>query len=344
MSEEGKSKPTIDDVAKHCGVSVATVSRVINGSSPVRKKLQEKVQNAIKELGFTPRPWVSRTRPEKIGIVVPNILNPFYSEIIHGAQEEADRQRLNLVIVNLTEDPGYQKQHLSLLKKWAFDGLMVMGTSLELESLITFREQENIPIVITVRKFENPQFPCLVMDAETATYQATKHLLSLGHTRIAYISGPPKWISSELRLESIQAALSEADLSLSPKLHRWCFPGLEEGTQVTNSLLDLPEKTRPTAILAFNDLLAIGAIHSIHNRGMDVPGDLSVIGFDDIAMASYTVPPLTTISQPAYRMGQLSVKKLSEVMNGDTPEITGGLTLLKCPFIVRDSTGPCNDA
>lgn len=341
MSQETKSKPTIEDVAKHCGVSVATVSRVINGSSPVRKNLQKKVQQAIQELGFTPRSWVSRSRPEKVGIVIPNILNPFYSEIIHGAQEEADRQRLNLVVVNVTEDPGYQKQHVSLLKKWGFDGLLVMGTSLELDLLVKLREQENIPIVITVRKFENPQFPCIVMDAETAMYQATKHLLSLGHSRIAYISGPPKWISSGLRLESIKLALSEAGLDLQEHLHRWCFPKSEEGAQMTSSLLDLPENRRPTAIMAFNDLLAIGALHTIHVRGMRVPEDMSVVGFDDIAMASYTVPPLTTIAQPAYRMGRLSVQKLAEAMKVDAPDMTGGLTLLKCPFVVRESTGPC---
>ena len=288
--EESKAKATIEDVAKQCGVSVSTVSRVINKSSPVSRDLKRKVNKAIKELGFTPRQWVARNTTDTIAIVVPNIVNPFYSEIINGAQEEADRQGLNLVIINVTENPRLQKQHLRLLTKWTFDGLMVMGTRLPVDYLVELHDQYHIPIVVS-RSTEISELPCLVIDYKTAVYQATNYLLSLNHKRIAYISGPTNWDSSRLRLESIQRAISEAGLLFSSELHRWCFPNIEEGFQAMSNLLSLPPETRPTAIMTFNDLIAIGALHAIRLAGMQTPRDISVMGFDDIAIATYTNPP-----------------------------------------------------
>ena len=134
--------------------------------------------------------------------------------------------------------------------------------------------------------------------------------------------------------------LADAGLTLPSHLHRWCFPNIEESAQIVSSLLSLPKEKCPTAIMAFSDLIAIGALHAIHARGLKVPQDISVIGFGDIAMAAYTTPPLTTIALPAYRTGQLLVKKLSELMNKSIL-VSGGFTLLKCALIVRESTGPC---
>jgi LacI family transcriptional regulator len=336
--EDNKSKPTIEDVARYCGVSISTVSRVINQSSPVSDELTRRVRKAIKKLSFTPRQWKDLPVTKTIIIAVPDILNPYYAAIFNGAQEEADRQGLNLVILDVSEKPELQKQHLNLAVKWVFDGLIVMGTKLPAEYLVELHDQHNLPIVVS-RAIEIPQFPCVIPDYTTATYQATKYLLSLNHKRIAYISGPPDWISSKMRLESIQKALSEAGLSLLPELYRWCYVSIEESAQAVSSLLTLPEKARPTAIIAFNDLIAIGVLRLIHTSGLRVPQDISVIGFDDIALAAYTIPSLTTIAQPTYRIGQLAVKKLSDVMQGNSGG--GGTTLLECPLILRESTGPC---
>jgi len=338
--DEQKSKPTIEDVAKYCGVSVATVSRVINKSTPVSKELNLKVKKAIKELGFTPRQWTARTKTDTVALIIPNILNPFYSEIIHGAQEEADRQELNLVILNVPANYKRQKQYLNLLTQSTFDGLVVAGSRVPSEYLVDFHEQYNIPIVIAVRSVEIPELPCIMFDHETSTYQATKYLLSLNHTRFAYISGPLEWKSAQARLEGIQRALSEAELTLPDSLYRWCFPNIENGVQAASHLLSLPEQERPTAIIAFNDLIAIGALHAARISGLRVPQNISVIGFDDITMAAYTNPPLTTVAHPRYRMGQLAIQKLAELLNG-TKSVHGGFTLLECPLIVRESTGSC---
>lgn len=339
--EDNKAKPTIEDVAKYCGVSISTVSRVINKSTPVSKELNRKVRKAIKELGFTPRQWTPRTRTDTdtIALATPDILNPCLTEIINGAQEEADRQGLNLVILNVTENPRLQKQHLRLLTQQRYDGIIVLGTKLQ-DALIELHVQYDIPIVVTARAIEMPQIPCIMVDAETAAYQATKYLISLNHKRIAYISGPITWNSSKVRLESIQRGLADAGLTLPSHLYRWCFPNFEEGSQAVSNLLTLPEKERPTAIFAFNDLIAIGALHAIRTSGLKVPEDISIIGFDDIAIAAFTNPSLTTVAQPKYRMGQLSVQKLYELINGNV-RLNGGLVLLECPLILRESTAPC---
>jgi DNA-binding LacI/PurR family transcriptional regulator len=335
---EKKLKPTIEDVAKYCGVSVSTVSRVINKSSPVSQELNTKVKKAIKELGFQPRRWTARFKPGKIGLIIPNILNPSFAEVINGAQEEADRQGLNLAIFNATENSELQEQHLSQLKKWSLDGIIVLGTKIPPEMLVKFYEQENIPIIIS-RAIEIPQLSCIMIDYATATSQAIKYLLSLNHKRIACISGLPEWDSSKVILESVQRTLSEAGLTLPSELYRWCFPNIEEGAQIANNFLNLPAEQRPTAIMAFNDLTAIGALYAAQAQGLSIPHDISVMGFGDIALAAYTSPPLTTISQPTYHIGRLSVKKLSELMKKRTT-VNGGFTLLKCSLIVRESTGP----
>lgn len=337
--EKSKSKPTIEDVAKYCGVSVSTVSRVINKSSPVSRELHTKVEKAVDDLGFQPRQRISRSRPEKIGLLVPNVLNPSFVEIINGAQEEAERQGLNLAIFHASENPERQMYHLNLLKKWGLDGLTVMRTQIPAEMLVKFQVQNNMPIVVS-RLVEIPQLACIMVDYATAIVQTTRYLLSLNHRRIACISGPPEWESSIVILKNVRQTLKEANLRLHDDLYRCCFPNIEESSQIVHNFLSLPENIRPTAIMAFNDLSAIGAIHAIHSRGLQVPGDISVVGFGDISMAAYTNPPLTTIAQPTYQIGQLAVKTLADLMNKRIA-VSGGFTLLKCSLVVRETTGPC---
>jgi len=337
--EEHRTKPTIEDVAKLCGVSVSTVSRVINRSTPVSTELNLKVRKAIKELGFTPRQWKDRTASKTVVLVVPDILNLFYAEIINGAQEEADKQGISMVIMYIGEDPELQKEHFSLLSQWMFDGLIVTGTWLPSKYLEKLHEEYKMPIVVS-RSKETPRFPCVIPDIKSAVYQATKYLLSLNHKRIAYLSGPPEWHSSKTRLESIQQALSEAGLSLPSELQRPCLPTIEAGFQAMRSLLTVPENLRPTAVLAFNDLLAIGTLRAVHGAGLRVPHNISVIGTDDLAIAAYTIPSLTTIAQPTHRIGQLSMQKMADLLQENTtlaPEVT----LLECPFILRESTALC---
>jgi LacI family transcriptional regulator len=198
----------------------------------------------------------------------------------------------------------------------------------------------DLPIVLIGRAVQAARAYCINTDRETGMYQATKYLLSLNHTRIAFLSGPPEWELSQVRLRGIQRALAEAGRHLHPHLHRWVIPSIETGFQATGNLLQLAPDERPTAILAFNDLMAIGALHAVRSSGLSLPGDVSVVGFDDIYITPHTNPPLTTVAQPKFQIGQLAVQKISNVLHGYDAE-TRGVTLLECPLVVRESTALC---
>ncbi len=337
---EENSPISIEDVAKYCGVSVSSVYRVLNQTTPVSQKLSQKVRDAIKELGFVPRQAKNQSKIETILMLVPEAMNPFYVEVLNGAQTEAYAQGFDLVSMNISENPERYKQALDLLKRFTFDGLIVVGTKLREEDLMKVHDQYRLPIVAPVRALEIPHIPCVMANTKTAAYQVAKYLISLNHKRIAYISGPPTWNSSQVRLEYTKQALSEAGLSLPETLYGWCYPTMDEGLQAANTFLALPEDERPTAIIAFNDLIAIGVLRAIRMAGLHVPDDISVVGFDDIAMAAYTAPPLTTVAQPKFRLGQGAVQKLARLMR-DEAEMGGGSTLLECPLVLRESVAPC---
>ncbi len=327
----------LEDIAEHCGVSVATVSRVINASKPVSKDLERKVKQAIHELGFTPKRLQDQPKRPVIAFITMEVLNPANTAIITGAQEEADTSGLGLIILNISEKS--REENLKLLRHFNFDGIILMHAGIEPDDVFALFPQFSLPMVVIYRFFHSPKIHCINTDRETAMYQATKYLLSLNHRDIGYLSGPLEWELSKFRLQGIQRALADEGLKLHPGFYRWCFPTIENGFQIVSSILSHPGK-RPTAFLAFNDLVAIGAMHAARTFGLVVPNDLSVIGFDDNYLSSHTNPPLTTVSQPKYQIGQLAIQKIHSSLNGDEPD-KGGFTLLECPLVVRESTAPC---
>ena len=335
---QNKPNLKLEDIAEYCGVSVATVSRVINASKPVSKDLEAKVKQAIEELGFEPRRVKERANRKVIAFITMEVLNPANTTIITGAQEEADKSGLGLVILNISERS--QEENLKLLRQFDFAGIILMHPSIEPDDVFALFPQFSLPMVVLYRFFHSPKIHCINTDREAAMYQATKYLLSLNHRDIGYLSGPLEWEVSKIRLQGIQRALAEEGLTLHPDFYRWCFPTIENGFQIVSSILSHSSGKRPTAFLAFNDLVAIGAMHAARTFGLVVPKDLSVIGFDNNYLSSHTNPPLTTVSQPKYQIGQLAIRKIHSSLNGDEPE-KGGFTLLECPLVVRESTALC---
>ncbi len=331
----------LKDVAAHCGVSVATVSRIINASKPVSPALERKVKQAFHDLGFTPKRPPTHARRPVIACIIMEVLNPATATILVGAQEEADRQGLGLIFLDIREN--FQKENLQLLLQFDIDGIMFSHASITPDVILTLMPRFSGPIVVLGAFFDSPKIHCVNTDRETGMYQATKYLLSLNHTRIGYLDGPPELELSKARLRGIQRALSEAGLALDPDLYRWCFSTtIENGFQIASSVLDYPVGKRPTALLAFNDLIAIGAIHAARTLRLAVPQDVSVVGFDNIYLAAHTNPPLTTVDQPKYQIGQLAVQKIANRLKGqDTDQ--GGFTLLECPLVVRESTAPARE-
>jgi LacI family transcriptional regulator len=329
-----KSNPTLEEIATHADVSVATVSRVINRSGPVSRELAIRVKKAMKALGK------EKTRPDVIACIVPEFLNPANAIIITGVQEEAEKLGIHLLMVPVSEKPGSLRHNLNVLKYVTIDGVILHHLEVEPDEVFDLCNTPDIPMVVLRREVTVPHIHCIDTDREGGMYQATKLLISLNHKDIAYLSGSSELEVSKARLRGIQRALAEANLTLKPEFHRGCLPTIDDGFRVTNNLFHLPSGIRPTAILAYNDLVAIGALHAIRAAGLTIPDDISVIGFDNIYLTSHTNPPLTTVAQPHYQKGQLAVQKLSSHLNGYETD-QGGFTLLECSLVVRESTGPC---
>ena len=335
--------PTLEDIASHSGVSIATVSRVINASGPVSKEVEERVKQVIAQLGFEPRRKRSRGRikPAVIACIAPEFLNPANAQIITGVQEEAEKMGIQLVIVPVSEKPGSLHQNLQVLKQMTVDGVILHHLGVEPKEIFDVCNRQDMPMVVLRRDFATPHIHCIDTDRENGMYQAAKFLINLNHTNIAYLSSSPGSEVAKARLRGVQRALSDANLPLRPEFHRECLSTVDDGFRAANNLLHLPAGKRPTAILAYNDLVAIGALHAIRTAGLTIPEDISVVGFDNIPLTSHTNPPLTTVAQPHYQKGQLAVQKLYYSLNGDDETDREGLTLLECSLVVRESTGPC---
>lgn len=334
-----KSRSSLIDVAHRAGVSPATVSRVLNNTAPVRSSVRERVLAAVSELGYQhPVSHVAAPiRQNMIALLIPDILNPYLTEIARGVQDEASADRLLPLILDTNEDPQREHEFLRMLAAQPVWGIILCASRIPSQDLIGLRSHTRTPMVIFNRNLKLPNLACIVVDLKNGTYRATRHLLDLNHTRIAFLNGPSKSETAQLRQSGVEWALSEAGLDLRPE---WCpssFPDVDGGFQAMSALLALPPDNRPTGVIAYNDLMALGALHVIRAHGLQVPRDISIIGIDDIAMASHANPPLTTLSTPKHRMGRMAVQILRRMIDGQAPP-EEGYTLMESRLIVREST------
>jgi len=340
MSSE-KPRLSLLDVAHHAGVSPATVSRVLNNTAHVRENVRERVMASVKVLGYQASASSSSVMPllrqNAIALVIPDILNPYFTEIVRGVQDETSGDKLMPLLLDTAEDPQREHEFLRMLVNQPVCGIVVCGSRIPTEDLVAICSRLSTPMVIISRTLRLPHVACIMADLKNATYRATRHLLDLNHTRIAYLSGPGKSEASLARRAGIEAALTEVGLVLRPE---WCpisFPDVDGGFQTMSALLTLPQDNRPTAVIAYNDLMALGILHAIRAHRLRVPEDISVIGIDNISMAAHTNPPLTTLSQPTHRMGRTAMQMLRRMIEGHPPP-EEGYTLMECPLIVREST------
>ena len=327
------------DVARHAGVSPATVSRVLNNTAPVNHNTRDRVLASMSTLGY--RHGMGRTATETsrgtIALLITDILNPFFAQIVRGVEDESGNNGLALLLCNTAEDQQRERQSLRMLVDHQVDGIIVCASRLGAQDLIDLHERTRIPVVVINRRIDHPRIPCVLVDFENGAYRAVQHLISLNHQRIAYLAGPGSSDSSRMRRSGMVRAMTEAGL---PVNDAWCpssFPGVVGGFQAMSALLGSAHAERPTAVFAYNDLLALGALHAIRTHNLRVPEDISVVGCDGIEMAAHSNPPLTTIDQPKYRTGKLAMQMLRQMMTGSS--MPGGYTLLESPLVVRESTG-----
>ncbi len=330
-------RPTLLDVARHAGVSPSTVSRVLNNSATVRERVRERVRASAAILGYQAASHSSTLAlKDAVALIIPDILNPYFTEIVRGVQDEAGAGNL-LLLLDTAEDSQREHEFLRMLANQPICGVVVCGSRILTQDMVALCSHFNAPMVVINRTLRLPNVACLVTDLKNTTHRATHHLIDLNHSRIAYLTGPSKSEVSLARREGIETALSEAGLALRPE---WCpvsFPDVDGGFQAMSALLALPSVNRPTAVIAYNDLMAFGVLHAVRSHHLRVPEDISVIGIDNISMAAHSNPPLTTISVPKHRMGRMAMQVLRRMLDGYPPP-EEGYTLFECPLIVREST------
>lgn len=354
--------PTLQDVARRAGVSPATVSRVMNKTAPVNPHTVARVRAAIEALSYEPlsRPTTGNGSKSKIAagdarvppsplpepsgmiaLVITDILNPFFPEIVRGVEDDSGVDGHLLLLYNTREDPRRERHALSLFSEQHVKGIIVCASRLPEADLIALHRLNRTPLVVLNRRIEYPGIHSILVDEENAAYRATQHLLRLGHRRIAFLAGYSSFAASQARRRGVEAALAEQGLMLRADWLIHSSIGIEGGFQAMSALLSRGggESDRPTGIVAYNDQIALGALHAIRLCGLSVPEDISVVGFDGIAMAAHFNPPLTTIDQPKYRMGQLAMQMIRRILAGDHPP-EGGYTLMESPLVVRESTAP----
>jgi LacI family transcriptional regulator len=327
---------TMTDVAHAAGVSLMTVSRVVNEKEDVSSETRQRVLDVIHKLGYRPSSiarGLATRRTGTLGLVVPDIDNPFFSGIVRGAENQAYAEGYSVFLCNTNEDPQRELAVLQSLEDHFIDGLMLCSSRLEPDTL---REAvSHFPTVVLVsRQIDEACTGTLLIDDEMGGRLAAEHLLQAGHTKIGFISGPQVSHSGKWRLKGYCSALQDSGIGIKDGWITYCAPVVEEGRRATLKLLEnYPELT---AVICHNDLVAVGAIHACSELSRILPNQLALIGFDDIPMASVVTPALTTCRVPREELGTqamgLLLRQIEDCQDRDIKNI-----LIRPELIVRAS-------
>ncbi|MDY7540589.1 LacI family DNA-binding transcriptional regulator [Undibacterium sp. RTI2.1] len=328
---------TMKQVAEKARVSTTTVSHVINNTRVVSEDARERVLSVIQELRYIPSAVARSLKNDKtqtLGMMIPNNSNPYFAEVIQGIEDESFRLGYNIILCNSYDDPKKQAAYTRVLMEKRIDGLILVSSGIDLE-LTQLLADEAIPKVLVDREVPGVAADFIEADHEQGGYLATKYLLDLGHRRIACVSGPKTLLPSGDRVSGYLRALKEAGVDYNSDYLAHSDFTSQGGFSAFQQLLALPN--RPTAIFASNDLMAIGGLCAAQQAGMRIPDELSVVGYDDIALASFSTPPLTTIAQPKYEIGVLTARVLvNRILNAELPFRR---EMLQTELIMRQSTG-----
>jgi LacI family transcriptional regulator, galactose operon repressor len=329
---------TMNDVARVAQVSIATVSHVINSTRFVSPERVERVHAAMRELDYMPDATARSLRvgrTQTLGLVIPDNSNPFFAELARSIEEAGFEAGYTTIFGNSIERPDRERQYVRTLLSKRVDGLIIAPSRTRDRALTTLLRKAKIPIVVVDREGALPGADVVVYDNVDGSRQAAEHLLELGHTDFASVAGPPDLIPAAERLEGFLSALSDAGLTVPEEGVVAADFHFEGGRDATAKLL---EGGHPfTALFAANDLMAAGAIRELTARGLSVPRDVSVVGFDDVPLAEMTSPALTTVRQPLQAMGDTAVSVLLSRIAG-TGSDKPGRHVLPTSLVVRDST------
>lgn len=335
QAKTGSEMATVKDVAKLAGVSVGTVSKVLSQDSTVKQVRRDKVLKAVKDLGYKPNQAARALRTKKanvIGLVVPDITNPFFAKLAMSIEKEASTRGYTVMLTTTLDDPETEERQISALLEQSLHGLVVVATN---DSSRASLGNSDIPIVSLDRRFGAAGL--VSIDHSASAAKAAEYLLELGHRRIAYFAGPQDTEVGRLRkhgfVEAVEKFVSSGD-HVTLDVLEGTFD-YDSGEALAHQVLSGSDAKAPSAIATGNDQMAIGALRTANDLGLNVPKDLSVVGFDDIDLALHVVPRLTTISQPTSALCSTAVTKLLGALANPRQD-----ELIEGSMIIRGSTAP----
>jgi LacI family transcriptional regulator len=326
---------TIADVAREVGVSMMTVSRVINDKGEVSPMTRQRVLDAIERLGYRPSGiarGLATQRTGTIGLIVPDVANPFFADVARGAEDQAYTKGYNVFLCNTSEDPEREITALESLEEKRVDGVVLCSSRLSDADLRPLLRRHPATVLVN-RELAGNNLGTVMIDDQAGAQALTQHLINAGHQHIGLLAGPPISCSGRQRTKGYQRALVTAGLTQKRSWMRFCAPDVAGGQRAVRELLTAnPELS---AVVCYNDLVAIGVLQACADRGRNVPEDLAVVGFDDILLAALVTPPLTTVSIPRRELGRRSMALLLQHI-ADCAEGCESITL-QPELIVRAS-------
>ena len=326
----------IREVAKKAGVSTATVSRVVNGTAPVDARTEQRVRAAIVGTGYYPNTHARTLGTGKshiYGMIISDLENPFFPELVKGFERMAVEHGHEVLIANTDYRPERMQVCVRRMLERKVDGVAIMTSEME-PDLIRMLSGRGIPIVFLDTGAVGEKISDISLDYDSGVDQAIDHLTSLGHRRIAFVSGPDNLASARIRLEAFLASLKRKKLECPRDYIRAGNHRFDGGYAAMLGILKLP--VRPTAVLASNDLTAIGIMGAVYAAGLRVPGDISVVGFDDIALSSFMSPPLTTIRLSRSEIAEFAFNSLYAASQRGENE--GVSHVVRAELVIRQST------
>lgn len=327
---------TIKDVARTAGVSIATVSRILNGSAGVSEELAARVNAAVDMLEYRPNAVARALKERKsrsIGLVIPDIENPFFPSLVRGAEDAARQQGYAVILCNTDGNAVEEDRYIQFLFSKQVDGILFIG-GIESQGNLEMLADLPVPVVTLDRRAATGKLSAVVYDNYQGAILAVEHLIKTGRKKIAFISGPLKSSSSIDRRRGFTDTLAKFSLPVNEKLTFVGNYSFDSGYQAAKELIEKKESF--DAIFAANDMMAIGAIEALLEASIRVPEDVAIVGFDDIRLAFWHKPSLTTVRQPAYEMGQAAVAMLIKQMSSISAEVLEHKFLPE--LIVRKST------
>lgn len=306
---------TIYDVAREANVSMATVSRVVNGNPNVKPTTRKKVLATIERLGYRPNAVARGLASKKtttVGAIIPDISSIFFAELARGIEDIATMYKYNMILSNSDQNEDKEIQLINTMLEKQVDGIIFMGGNITEQHIKQFKSS-SVPVVLAATYDDNHEMPSVNIDYEQAAYEATNYLIEQGNKVIAFVSGLEETHINQLKYKGYARALSEASLTVDESLIVKGDYSYNSGIEAVNQLID--ENKKPSAIFVASDEMALGVIHGLQDKGYRIPDDIEVFGFDNTRLATMVRPTLTTIVQPMYDIGAVAMRLLTKYMN-----------------------------